>query len=213
MVVESGDATAIARALGVERTGSKGTQSRGSLAGRPLGGDRYLLLAYSSGHPAFARRKLEALARFASFTFCGLEEHVMWSSAQRWEDGREAWSAAHHGEESVFDLRTNGELPVEFAALERAARERQAAEGGATAGVDLFFDLPIDLAHRFAGLEVDDAVFDADGFERLDGGWRERLSAMPLWAKGVIFILALYALAYVAGAVYRALSASGGRAT
>ena len=105
----------------------------------------------------------------------------------------------------MFDLRTEGEPPTELAALERTALEQQNAEGGATAGVDLLFDVPLQLAHRHAGLGVDDAVFDAGGFEELDSGWRHRWHALPLLAKLGVAILALYAVAYLTGAVFRAL--------
>jgi hypothetical protein len=205
IVVESADAAAIAAAIGVSRSASAATRRRGSLAGRLLEGNRYLLVAESSDHPAFARRRLAALARVAPLTFCSIDEHVMWSSAQRWERGRELWSASHRGEESPFDLRTTGDPPAEFAAAARAAKARQDLEGGATAGVDLLFDVPIELAHRRTGIAVDDAVFDLDGFERLDGDWRHRWHALPLLAKLGVAIAALYALAYLAGVAVRAL--------
>jgi hypothetical protein len=205
LVVESGDALAITTALSIQRTGRQGQRHRMPLAGRMLDDGRYLIVAGSVDHPAFARSKLATLAKLAPFTFCELEEHVMWSSAERWERGRKAWSVAHRGEDSALDLRTSGSLPAEFAALETAALAQQHAEGGATAGVDLVFDVPIDLARNQTGLHPDDPAFDAPDFEQLRGGWRERWHTLPLLAKLAVGILVLYAFAYLAGALYRAL--------
>jgi hypothetical protein len=204
IVVESGDAAAIARALSVKRTGSQGQRHRMPLAGRRLD-DGYLIVAGSVDHPAFNRRKLAALAGLASFTFCEAEEHLMWSSAERWERGRKIWSVTHRGEDSPLDLRTSGSLPAEFAALESAALERQQAEGGATAGVDLVFDVPLDLARSQTSLHPDDPAFDEPDFERLRGSWRERWHTLPLLAQLAAGIVVLYAFLYFAGALYRAL--------
>jgi hypothetical protein len=205
LVVESGDAAAITKALAVQRTGSQAQRHRMPLAGRVLDDGRYLIVAGSVDHPAFARRKLAALAHLAPFTFCELEEHVMWSSVERWERGRKTWSVAHRGEDSALDLRTNGNLPAEFAALETAALAQQHAEGGVAAGVDLLFDLPIDFARHQTGVHPDDPAFDAPHFEQLRGGWRERWHTLPLLAQLAVGILVLYAFLYLAGALYRAL--------
>ncbi|MBK7952250.1 MAG: hypothetical protein IPK00_26735 [Deltaproteobacteria bacterium] len=175
------------------------------LAGRMLDDGRYLIVAGSVDHPAFVRRKLEALARLAPFTFCELEEHVMWSSAERWERGGRTWSVAHRGEDSALDLRTDGSLPAELAALESEALEQQRAEGGATAGVDLVFDLPIDFARRQTGLHPDAPEFDEPCFEQLRGGFRERWHTLPLLAKLAVGILVFYAFMALAGLLYRAL--------
>jgi hypothetical protein len=166
---------------------------------------RYLIVAGSVTHPAFGRRKLAALANLASFTFCELEEHVMWSSVERWERGRKTWSVVHRGEDSALDLRTGGTLPAEFTALEAETLAQQHAEGGAAAGVDLVFDLPIDFARNQTGVHPDDPALYEAGFEQLRGGWRERWHTLPLLAQLAFGILVLYAFAYLAGALFRAL--------
>ena len=94
--------------------------------------------------------------------------------------------------------------------VEHPAFTKQQAEGGATASVDLVFDLPIDFARQPTRLHPDDALFDEPGFERLDAGWAERWRGMPLLARLAVWIAGLYLLVYLAGVVYRSLSAQAG---
>jgi hypothetical protein len=164
-----GGADAIARTLAVRRTDVTGARRNMPLAGRALDGGRYLIVAGSVDHPAFARGRLAALSNVAPVTLCEVEEHVMWSSVARWERGRKIWSVAHRGEESPLDLQTAGQVPGEFTTLKSEVFAMQEAEGGATAGIDLIFDLPIEFARRQTRLHPDDALFDEPAFEQLGG--------------------------------------------
>jgi hypothetical protein len=207
LVVESVDADAIARALAVKRTGTTGPLSDMPLAGRTLDDGRFLIVASGVDHPAFKHDKLTALSKIAPITFCELEEHVMWSSVERWKHGRKSWSVAHRGEDSPLDLRTVGNVPTEFTELRTDVFARQEAEGGVSAGVDLIFDLPIDFARQQTALHPNDTLFDEPDFERLDAGWAERWRGMPFLAKLAIWIAAVFLLAYLAGALFRAIAA------
>jgi hypothetical protein len=210
IVVESADVDAIAQALAVQRTTISGRRRGMPLAGRTLADGRYLIVARGVDHHAFKRRKLSALSQLAHVTFCELEEHVMWSSVERWEHGRKAWSVAHRGEDSPLDLRTTGHVPADFIALKSAVLAQQEAEGGATANVDLVFDLPIDFARGQTHLHPDDAQFNGPGFERLDAGWAGRWRELPFWSRLAVWIAGIYFLAYLAGALYRSLFATAG---
>jgi hypothetical protein len=207
LVVDGGSADEIARALAVRRTGKEGQRHRMPLAGRTLEDGRYLIVAGGGSSPAFRRDQLVALARRGAFTFCEFEEHVMWSSIERWEHGHKAWSVAHRGEESPLDLRTTGNLPDGFNALRSAALDKQQAEGGNAADVDVVFDLPIDLARQQTRLHPDDAALAESTFEQLDEGWSHRWHRMPLLVRLAAWVAAFLLLCYLTGALFRALTA------
>ena len=93
----------------------------------------------------------------------------MFSSAEYWADGRLVWSAEHVGEDGPIHLTTSGVLPPGFEGMVRGHKERQEADGGAKAGVDHYFDIPLVAAKAIMGFKHDEAIpgIDYDKFEVL----------------------------------------------
>ncbi len=206
LVVENSDADAIARSLAVKRTGVKAERRNMSLAGRTLPDGCYLVVASGTDHPAFKRKHIAALSNLATVTFSDFEEHVMWSSAERWQGGRNIWSVAHRGEDSTLHLQTTGCLPPEFTQLKAEVFARQEAEG-AEADVDHIHDLPIEFARQQTGLHPDDDQFEEPVFEQLDAGWASRWYDMPFMAKLPVWIAVFLLFAYLAGKLVRGVVA------
>lgn len=88
-----------------------------------------------------------------------LDEGSMNSIAMEWKDGRQVWSAAHDGSEGGDRLDVEGQLPAIFEELQSEATAI-AAEGGE--GVDVVFDIPLDLAAEITGFRHDEMGFDDD---------------------------------------------------
>jgi hypothetical protein len=100
-----------------------------------------------------------------------IEEHVMFSCASLWRDGREVWRVAHQGDETIDNLSATGDLPPELDGIRREFERRQAEEGGGAAEVDHIFEVPLELAKTLTGFKHDEPE---DGelpvYEELEAG-------------------------------------------
>lgn len=93
----------------------------------------------------------------------------MFSSAEQWVDGTMLWRAEHVGENGLINLKTSGVLPPTFQAMVDAQAAKQQAEGGETANVDHYFDIPLNAAKTIIGFKHDEEVLGVkyDNFELL----------------------------------------------
>jgi hypothetical protein len=100
---------------------------------------------------------------------CSIEEHVMFSSAEYWAAGTRVWRAEHVGEDGPIHLKTSGALPGGFEAMAAEHKELQEADGGERAGVDHYFDIPLNAAKEVIGFKHDEDIpgVDYEGFEVL----------------------------------------------
>lgn len=175
VVVESGDAAAIAAALDVKLTGRRGAQSQYPLSLQRLPDGRTLVLSTNVDEPLFKTKPLGAISRLGR-TFSGsMSETVMFSGFAAWSGGRKTWSIEHQGDDNPLHLRSTGKLPKDDVALKDAAL-RQQREAGEESDVDRVFELALDLARRHA--RIDPYEIGDGEFEELHiGTWRE------LWRK------------------------------
>jgi hypothetical protein len=198
MVVESGDAAAIAAALDVKLTGRRGPVGNFPLALLRLADGRSLLISSNADEPLFKSRQLGAIAGLGRAFSGALEEHVMASSFACWSRSRKTWSVAHQGDDDPLHLKTTGKLPSDVAALRDAALERQRA-AGAEAEEDHLFELPLELARRYAMVDPNDLP-DGD-FEQLHiGFWRE-LWRRTLWWRLLLVVFAGFAVLFAGSTV------------
>lgn len=98
---------------------------------------------------------LEMLSSGAVVTACMVEEHVMVSTASRWQNGKMLWSITHDAGRGIQHLDSQGDLPPEFPTIRDRLQSEQAAAGGDKAGVDHLFDVPIELAYSLTGFRHD----------------------------------------------------------
>lgn len=106
----------------------------------------------------------------------------MFSSAEYWAAGNQVWRAEHVGENGPIHLNTSGTLPSGFEAMAAAHKEAQEADGGEKAGVDHYFEIPLNAAKEIIGFKHDEDIpgVDYEGFEVL----RKALSSAdskPWW--------------------------------
>ena len=88
---------------------------------------------------------------------CSIEEHVMFSDASLWRDGKKVWDVRHQGDRRVTDLTAEGELPAAFDATRKLYAEKQAAEDPKEKfSVDWYFEIPLALAKGLVGFKHDE---------------------------------------------------------
>jgi hypothetical protein len=111
-------------------------------------------------HPLLSESSLSALSAESEVIACSVEEHVMFSSAERWTNGQRHWRVEHDAQQSIRHLATSGTLPVVYAEALRKAQEAQDAEDDNEAEVDFFFEVPLQLARDLAGFKHDEEIPD-----------------------------------------------------
>lgn len=87
-----------------------------------------------------------------------VEEHVMFSSASLWKDGKNVWAVVHDAQKNIYHIDANGEPPSSFRDIEANARASQDAEGGTKANVDLMFDIPLNVGAELTGFRHDQDI-------------------------------------------------------
>ncbi|MGV3661604.1 MAG: hypothetical protein ACO1TE_15560 [Prosthecobacter sp.] len=89
---------------------------------------------------------------------CAVEEHSMGSSASLWRGGSRVWHLDHDGSGGPKGraLKAEGALPECFAGIRDEMERAQKEEGGATADVDMLFEIPLRVAQALIGFKHDE---------------------------------------------------------
>lgn len=148
--------------LNIEKSGKYCDYATKPLTGYSLPEGWYLIVATTSNARFLKPQQLTLLSTYVPLIACSIEEHVMYSSAEYWEGGDRVWRVEHHGEDGPIHLNTSGMLPVDFTDMSNAIIEQQNAEGGAAAGVDYYFDIPLNAAKAIIGFKHDEDVSGID---------------------------------------------------
>jgi len=113
---------------------------------------------FESGCEAAFKGPVVKLARHGPAVACGVEDHVMFSEARGYIDGKEAWRVTRDAEASD-EIEISGDVPPTYGGLLAAAiagRDEDENEG-----VDLLWEVPPDLAQSICGFRHD--VIQTDG--------------------------------------------------
>ena len=116
----------------------------------------YFFQTQGCDHPIISGDSLSKISKLGETIACSVEEHVMVSVAEGWNDGARSWSIAHNAQEGMFDLSADGELPAHYEATKNDFVSQQNAEGGEDADVDFIFDIPLQVAKRICGYKHDE---------------------------------------------------------
>ncbi len=148
-----------------------------SLAELPSGW--IVILTKDFGYPT--PKRMAAVSVGGTAIACSIEEHVMYSVARLYKDGKAVWSVDHNGGElGVYHLDVAGDPPPELAPIRDRVAADQESEGGEDADVDLMFDVPGELSLSLCGYRFD-AEEDGPAFKALEpvktagGGWMAKL--------------------------------------
>jgi hypothetical protein len=123
--------------------------------GAKLPGGWYIVVADGCDFPFVRQRALRRLSLASEVVMCTVEEHVMYSAAMGWADGREVWSVDHDAQQGIRHLDAQGVLPPAFAGIRDRLEAEQEAAGGDQARVDFISDVPVTLAERLTGFRHD----------------------------------------------------------
>jgi len=117
----------------------------------------------------------EAMQRLSSsggeLVTCFVEEHVMFSNATSWKDGRKTWSVIHNTQKRRGHLDAEGDLPPAFGSILADLRTKQQEADANQRRVDFIFDVPVTLAQSLVGYRYDRDIPGLNGavFEVLSG--------------------------------------------
>lgn len=182
LAVQGVDPDELLDRLGVRRTGEDDEYFEGPMSGGVLKQGGYLVVANGFDHPIVREDVLAELSQSFELLACGVEEHVMYSSAAGWRNGKATWSLVHDASRGIFDLQVSGEPPAGFAGHRERCLADQDAAGGENADVDYFFEIPLLVAKDLTGFKHDE---DNDGLvqplEALEPARKPSRSRWRLW--------------------------------
>lgn len=158
LAVQSSDSDTVLSELNLVRTGQSCEYAREAWSGYALPSGWYIVVAKGCDNGFLEPSVLGPLSEQFPVIACSIEEHVMYSSTEYWDAGTLVWRAEHVGEDGAIHLKTSGVLPPSFQAMADAHAEQQAMDGGADAGVDHYFDIPLNAAKSIIGFKHDEDV-------------------------------------------------------
>lgn len=130
----------------------------------------YVIVLNKFNHPLQRPPMLKQLSLDRPVIRCQIEEHVMYGSAECWNQGKLTWLVRHDPDKGgVYHLDAEGVLPADFDAIRSEFKQRQDDEGGERANVDLIFEIPFVLARQITGFKHDEwrGADEAHSFEEL----------------------------------------------
>jgi len=154
--LKGGDVQSACAALGLRPTGKREEVAESKVNGVQLPTGWYLV---KFDHKEMGDGELAKLSRSGEVVCCFVEDHVMFSSAAKWKDGKEIWRVAHDGgEKGALHLETRGELPAEFESIHKElfAKQEQEIPNRDELGVDYVYDIPAELAKKLTGFRHDE---------------------------------------------------------
>src|SRR2546430_2051623 len=155
LAVKGGTRELVLGALGLRGTGTCEEIPESDITGVELPTGWYLIVA-NRGYPPFMEENtLTRLSATAEVVTCFVEEHVMCSSADRWQNGHQMWSVLHDAQRGIGHLEQKGDFPPTFASICARLRSEQQAAGGEKADVDHIFHIPVELAEALTGWRHD----------------------------------------------------------
>lgn len=152
--------------LALRATGRHDDFARAMISTQRLDDSWTLVVANRCDHSIVKASSLTALSEGCELIACNIEEHVMYSSAECWRDGRRLWHIEHASEEGEDHLAVQGAAPDCLARLLADLRRKRAEDGE----VDWFFEIPLDCAQALVGFrhDADHPGLRDDGFHILE---------------------------------------------
>src|ERR1700677_363731 len=122
---------------------------------------------------------LDRLSSGCELLTCYAEEHVMYSAATAWKDGRKIWAVIHDAQKNTRHLVAEGELPPDFASIRDELMSLQDDEGDDAC--DNVFEIPVTTVQKLTGYRYDKIMIEpGDPFEVLVSA---RPASRPFWKR------------------------------
>src|SRR6266850_1025470 len=164
----------VLRELGLCPVGKYQGEPEAPWSGAALPNGWYLVFAAKDCEPdQFNDNALAELSNGCELIASSVEEHVMFCSSAYWRNGRREWSIVHDAQQGIYHLAADGGPPGSYSSIRDKYLAQQDAEGGTKAGVDLVFEIPLEVGveltsfrhdHHFPGGEpAPFEVLDAQG--------------------------------------------------
>jgi hypothetical protein len=156
--LKGGNPETVCSALGLRATRKREQLPKSKVTGAALPTGWYAILF---NRTEIKDQTLEKLSRAGEVVSCFVEDHVMFSSASAWKNGRQLWRVAHDGgQDGVLHLETSGDLPAEFASIQKnlfAKQEKETAEPD-DLKVHHVYEFRAEVAKELTGFRLDQDI-------------------------------------------------------
>ncbi len=182
LAVSGKDPQQVLQELQLHRTGETEEFPESPVSAVQLPGGWFLVFANRFDSPLVANGSLQQLSSGCTVISCQVEEHVMFSSATCYFNGKSKWHVVHDAQESIYHLSASGDLPPEFNDIYASLKQEQDDSGGDKSDVDYIHDVPVSLAKAVTSFRHDhDIQGDSpEPFEVL-ASRSSSASAKPWW--------------------------------
>jgi hypothetical protein len=182
LAVSGKDPQQVLHELQLSRTGETEEFPDSPVTGAHLPDGWFLVFANRFESPLVADGSLKQLSTGCTVISCQVEEHVMFSSAACYSNGKCNWHVAHDAQKNIYHLSASGDLPSQFNDIYASLKQQQDNSGGDKSGVDYIHDVPVSLAKAVTTFRHD---YDIQGdppqtFEVLASS-SSPASAKPWW--------------------------------
>jgi hypothetical protein len=152
--------------LGLSLSGQTEEEPESMFCGVHLDSGWSVVFINEYAHTFVRDRTLQQVSAAAYIVAASIEEHVMFSSSEGWENGNLIWKVTHAFESGPRHLQEHGSLPKEYLSVKQRLLAAQQREDENSREVDYVFDVPLELAEAIVGFKHD-KVIDAS-FEVLE---------------------------------------------
>lgn len=160
LAIKTEDLTGFFELAGVSPTTEADEWLESPISGGGWGQGWYLLQAQGCDHPMISGDSLSKLSALGEVIACSVEEHLMVSTAESWNQGSRNWRLIHNAQEGMYHLSADGDLPSHYASIKEELFSQQNSEGGEDADVDLVFEIPLEVARKLCGYKHDEDCTD-----------------------------------------------------
>jgi hypothetical protein len=155
LAVSGKDPQQVLQELQLHRTGETEEIPESPVSAALLPTGWFLVFANRFDSPLVADGSLQQLSSGCMVISCQVEEHVMFSSATCYANGKSQWHVAHDAQESIYHLSASGDLPPVFNDIYSSLKQVQDDSGGDKSDVDYIHDVPVSLAQTVTSFRHD----------------------------------------------------------
>jgi hypothetical protein len=152
VAVKNANPEAVNSLLGLRETDVWEELAKSKAAGASIPTGWYLVLFHRK---ELSEHTLSKLSSVGEVVYCFVEDHVMFSQASGWKDGKFFWSVTHDCEKGKYHLDIKGDAPPSLKDIHARLKSQQNAEDE---DVDHVYDAPAELAKTLTGFRHDEGM-------------------------------------------------------